>query len=188
MARLFQKKITPAGQPPGFLYKENGEDKQIRLSFIEYSADRLIEKKEASLDECVESMNNPSMTWVQIYGISDPSKISSIGEHFHLHPLALEDIINKDQRPKLDVYGDQVFIVVRFLQFVALTHTLKDEQLSIIFGPNYLITFFEGTEEIFEPIKERLRKGSQRFRTLGSDYLAYALLDIIVDYYYSVLA
>lgn len=190
MARLFLKKNRPVGLPPGSLLytgSEAGSENKISLSIIEYSEESFSEKKDATVEECVEHIDTPSMTWIQVYGVSDPNMISSIGKHFKLHALFLEDIVITTQRSKLDIYQDQVFIIVRFLQYEEQTKTLKDEQISIAFGPNYLITFLEGHEDIFKPVRDRLSQAGSRIRKQGADYLAYALLDTIVDYYFVVL-
>ena len=188
MVRLFTKKRRPVGLPPGsLLYTEDTQKQPIRLSFIEYTEDKIIEKNNVTIDECLESIHAPAMTWIEVQGASDPSIVASIGKHFNFHSLALEDILTAGQRSKLDVYDSQVFLFLRLLQFEEATQTLKDEQISLVFGPNYLISFAEGTEDIFKPIKERLRQGSQRIRLPNSDYLAYTLIDTIVDYYFVVL-
>jgi magnesium transporter len=188
MVRLFPKKIRPVGLPPGsLLYTGKPEPEKIHLSIIEYTEDKIIEKEGVSIDECLEHINTPSMTWIQVYGVSYPQMVASIGKHFKFHALVLEDILATGQRSKLDIYQDQVFVVVRLLQFVEQTKILKDEQISIVFGPNYLISFLESKEDIFQPVKERLRHGSQRIRKQGADYLAYTLLDTIIDYYFIVL-
>lgn len=186
MVRLFTRKIRPAGLPPGSLvYPGQPESGRIRLSMIEYSEDQYIEKDGVSIEECLERIETPAMTWIQVYGVSDPTMIASIGRHFKLHALVLEDIFTTGQRSKIDIYQDQVFIVVRLLQYEK--KGLKDEQVSIVFGPNYLISFMESDEDIFKPIRERLHQGSNRIRRQGSDYLAYSLLDTITDYYFIVL-
>lgn len=192
MVRLFPKKGRKAGLPPGFLPTSEptslaSEKSPIRLSVIEYSEDTFIEEEGVSLEKCVEHINTPSMTWVQVWGVEDANEVASIGKHFHLHSLVLEDIVTTGQRSKLDIYQDQVFLILRLLSYDEKTKALKDEQVSIVFGPNYLISFLEGKEDVFHAIKDRLRTGSRRIRTLGSDYLAYALLDTIVDYYFDVL-
>lgn len=188
MARLFPKKIRPAGLPPGsLLYTGGTKNEKIRLSFLEYTEENFVEKDDATLDECLQYINTPAMSWIQVYGVSDPNTIASIGKHFKLPSLFLEDIVSTGQRSKLDVFQNQVFIIVRILQYHEKTRTLKDEQASIIFGPNYLISILEGQEDIFKPIKERLRQGNNRMRKQGPDYLAYSLLDTIVDYYFVVL-
>lgn len=188
MARLFTKRTRPVGLPPGsLLYTGTTDTSKIHLSMVEYTEESFIEKENVSIDECLAHIDTPSMTWIQVHGVSNPNMIASIGKHFKLHALVLEDIVSTGQRSKLDIYQDQVFIVVRLLQYEEKTKVLKDEQISIVFGPNYLISFLEGTEDIFKPIKERLRQGSNRIRKQGSDYLAYTLLDTIVDYYFIVL-
>lgn len=188
MVRLFTKKRRPAGLPPGsLLFTGKPLDPSIRLSVIEYSEHDIVEKNDISIEECTEMILTPTMTWIQVQGVSDPESIATIGKSFKLHPLVLEDILSTGQRSKLDVFDSQVFFVVRFLQYVEATQALKDEQVSIVFGPNYLISFAEGKEDLFKPIKDRLLQGSQRIRMEGSDYLAYALLDTIVDYYFLVL-
>lgn len=188
MVRLFSKKIRPVGLPPGsILYTGKEVAEKIQLSIIEYTEEKFIEKEGASIEECLAHIDTPSMTWIQVYGVSNPNMIASIGKHFKFHALVLEDILTTGQRSKLDVYQDQVFMVVRFLQYVEEKNMLRDEQVSFVFGPNYLISFLESKEDIFQPVKDRLRKGSQRIRTQGSDYLAYTLLDTIVDYYFIVL-
>lgn len=188
MPRLFPKKIRPVGLPPGsLLYTGSGEKGKIRLSVIEYSEENFTEKEDVSIDECLMHIDTPSMTWIQVHGISDPNMIETIGKRFKLPALFLEDIMSTGQRSKLDIYQDQVFMIVRLLQYEEKTKTLKDEQISIVFGPNYLISFLEGHQDIFHPIKERLRQGSNRIRKQSSDFLAYTLLDMIVDYYFIVL-
>ena len=188
MPRLFPKKHRPVGLPPGsLLYTGTGAEGNIQLSIVEYTDENFIEKKDASIEECLSHINTPSMTWIQVHGTSDPHMIASIGKRFQVPALFMEDIVSTGQRSKLDVLKDQVFMVVRLLQYEDRKETLKDEQVSIIFGPHYLISFLEGHEDIFSPIKERLRQGSNRIRKQGSDYLAYSLLDTIVDYYFIVL-
>jgi magnesium transporter len=188
MPRLFTKKTRPVGLPPGsLLHTGTNEPEKIYLSMIEYTEDQYVEKKGVSLDECLEGIDNPLMTWIQVNGVSNAKTVASIGQHFKFHPLVLEDILSSGQRSKLDIYHNQVFIVVRLLQYDDSIKTLKDEQVSLVFGPNYLISFVEDNKNIFQPVQERLRQGSQRIRKLGSDYLAYALLDVIVDHYFVVL-
>lgn len=188
MVRLFPKKIRPVGVPPGTLFRPDvTEGTDIRLAIIEYTEDKFIEQESASIEECLEHIKTPYMTWIQVYGVSNPEAIASIGKHFKLHPLVLEDIVNTGQRTKLDIYKDQVFMILRLLQYDDMKQTLKDEQISIVFGRNYLISFFEGKEDVFGPVKERLRQGNQKIRAHGADYLAYTFLDTIVDHYFIVL-
>ncbi|MDP1880239.1 MAG: magnesium/cobalt transporter CorA [Parachlamydiaceae bacterium] len=189
MARLFNKSIKSVGLPPGTLpdFNLQNEYDHIHLSIVEYTESQLIEKDNISLEECLQHLITPEKTWIQVNGVSDPRTVAALGKHFQLHPLVLEDIVTKGQRSKLDEYENQVFIVVRVLQYDEKHHCLKDEQVSIVFGPNYLICFFEGLDDIFKPIKERLKQENNRIRKLGTDYLAYTLIDLIIDYYFLVL-
>jgi magnesium transporter len=187
MSRIFKKILRPVGLAPGsLLYTGSSPSDQVRLSIIEYTEDKFVEKIDVSVEECLEHLVTPTMTWIQVYGHHSDT-IASIGNHFKFHSLVLEDILTANQRPKLDVYPDQVFIIARLLQYNTTLQDLKDEQVSIVFGPNYLVSFFEGQQDIFLPIKDRLRQSHHRIRKERSDYLAYALLDTLVDYYFVAL-
>ncbi len=188
MARLFKKTLRPVGLPPGsLLYPSHVETHNVRISVIEYTEEKITERDWVSIAECLELLDTPAMTWIQVYGVSNPQMVATIGKHFKFHPLALEDILVTGQHSKLDIYQDQVFIVARLLKYDDKAKDLKDEQVSLMFGSNYLVCFLEREEDVFQPVKERLRQNNNRMRKGGSDYLAYAILDTIVDYYYVVL-
>jgi magnesium transporter len=188
MYRSLKNRSKKVGLSPGSLISV-GElaSHPLKLSIIEYNESEYVEKENASIQECSDYIKKPTMTWIQVYGVNDASMIASIGNHFQLHTLVLEDVINTFQRPKLDIYQDQVFIVARLLGYEEKTLQLRDEQVSIIFGPNFLISFMEKDENFFKPVKDRLQKVNNRIRKQGSDYLAYALIDMIVDHYFVVL-
>lgn len=141
-----------------------------------------IEKSEPYLD-------NPSKTWIQVRGLHDIDKLRPIWEYFSLHPLVQEDIVSTSQRPKVEPYPDHVFIVMRMV-----THTngeekkkLQSEQISFVLGKNYVLSFQESDEPVFDPILKRLEMTGTRLRRFGPDYLAYALVDTIVDHYFHAL-
>lgn len=141
-----------------------------------------IEKSEPYLD-------NPSKTWIQVRGLHDIDKLRPIWEYFSLHPLVQEDIVSTSQRPKVEPYTDHVFIVLRMV-----THTngeekkkLQSEQISFVLGKNYVLSFQESDDPIFDPILKRLEMTGTRLRRFGPDYLAYALVDTIVDHYFHAL-
>lgn len=141
-----------------------------------------IEKSEPYLD-------NPSKTWIQVRGLHDIDKLRPIWEYFSLHPLVQEDIVSTSQRPKVEPYADHVFIVMRMV-----THTngeekkkLQSEQISFVLGKNYVLSFQESDEPVFDPILKRLEMTGTRLRRFGPDYLAYALVDTIVDHYFHAL-
>lgn len=189
MVKIFNRRTRPPGLPPGSLLypAEPGDLKKVRISLMQYSEQEVIEKKEVSLDEALSFLDSESMTWIQVHGLSDPTTLGIIGQRFKVHPLALEDTYNTGQRSKLDVYQDQIFIIVRFLKYLEDTKTLKDEQISIVFGDHFLICFLEGEEDPFQQIKERIFQKKNKISKEGSDYLAYSLIDTIVDYYFGVL-
>jgi magnesium transporter len=113
--------------------------------------------------------------------------VERLGAHFGIHPLVLEDIVNTNQRPKLDLMGDYLFVVFRMLTWDAVAGEVRSEQVSLILGQRYVLTFQERAGDVFDPLRERIRKGLGRIRKGGADYLAYALLDVIVDNYFVVV-
>lgn len=189
MRKIFNKRIQKAGLPPGSLLASGTElpSQSIKVSLICYNEETCIERNNISLKEALEQIDTSMMSWIQVYGVSDPQTISDVGKYFRFHPLVTEDIFNTGQRSKIDIYQEQLFIVVRSLHYQQETDTLQDEQVSLVFGQNFLVSFVEGEKDNFEPIRERLRQKGNRIRSQGSDYLAYSLLDTIVDYYFLVL-
>ncbi len=168
---------------------QNGgvNSQRIRLSLIAYNQEEFFEKENASLEECLEDIATPRVTWIQVYGVSSSQEVVSIAKHFKLHTLVLEDILHTTQRAKLDTYQEQVFIISRLLHYSEKKANLNDEQISFVFGPQYLISFVEKEETIFLPIIDHIRQKGHRIRSLGTDYLAYSILDVIVDSYFVVL-
>ncbi len=188
--RLFiQKKvIKKAGSPPGTLI-HLGEKKleNAIIKLINYSEESFEEKELDSIDECVPYKEKHGVTWVNIDGLHDIDIINSIGAQFNLHPLVLEDILNTGQRPKLDDMEDYLFIVAKMIYYNPDDDRMKFEQISFLLWENFVITFQEDIGDVFDPVRERLRKGKGRIRKMGSDYLLYTLLDALVDSYYGVL-
>lgn len=135
-------------------------------------------------------LHSDSKTWIQIQGLHDIERLQNVWDYFELHPLIQEDIVNMSQRPKIEHYSDAVFIVMRMI-----THKqngndqkqLETEQVSIVLGKNYVLSFKESDEPVFEPVIKRLELENTRLRKLDADYLAYALIDTIVDHYYQAL-
>ncbi|MBN2418205.1 MAG: magnesium/cobalt transporter CorA [Deltaproteobacteria bacterium] len=188
--RLILKKILSkkAGLPPGTLIHvgEKKLEKAI-VKLIDYSEDGFEEKELGSINECLPYKEKDSITWLNIDGLHDIDLINNTGFQFNLHPLILEDILNTEQRPKLDDIEDYLFIVAKMITYKPEEDRMKFEQISFILLKNFLITFQEDTGDVFEPVRERLRKGKGRIRKMGSDYLMYTLLDALVDSYYGVL-
>ncbi|GAB2182557.1 magnesium/cobalt transporter CorA [Denitratisoma sp. agr-D3] len=125
--------------------------------------------------------------WLNVHGLHQPEVLTEIGQRFKLHPLVLEDILNTDQRPKVDDYGDYLFIVSRFFEYDADNLTVSSEQVSLVLGKDFVLTFQERPTGNFAPIRERLRQNRGLVRQQQADYLTYALLDVVVDRYFVVL-
>ncbi|MES2499433.1 MAG: magnesium/cobalt transporter CorA [Pseudomonadota bacterium] len=125
--------------------------------------------------------------WLNVHGVHDADLIKQIGDLFHLHPLVQEDILNTQQRPKIDEYDDYVFLEVQSFKYDKSNNSMDSEQISFVLGHDYLLTFQERSTGIFEPVRTRLRASRANIREQGVDYLAYALLDSVVDRYFSVL-
>lgn len=163
------------------------KEEKIRITLIDYDQDSLKIKDNVSLDECLDSMVKPNPTWINISGIHDIQMVEKIGRRLGLHPLLLEDVLNSGQRSKVDDYKDALYIVFRKLGMEENAVEIEDQQVSIVLGSSYLITFLESDSDIFKPILERLKVKNSRMRTRGSDYLAYALADCLVDHYFITL-
>jgi len=132
-------------------------------------------------------LNQPGITWLNVEGVHDVELIRTLGEHYSLHPLVLEDIVSTVQRPKVEDYGDYIYIVLRMLRPLP-NGDFESEQFSMVLGSGFLLTFQEGLEgDLFDPIRTRIRTGKGKIRGMGADYLCYSLLDATVDSYFTVL-
>ena len=140
-----------------------------------------------TIDECFPLKDQPIITWINIDGVHKLDNIEKVGKHLKIHPLVLEDIVHTGQRPKMEDFNDYLFVVLQMLQYNEKENETKTEQVSIILGANYVISFQEDEGDVFDLIRERIRTDRGRIRRMGSDYLAYSLLDAIVDNYFMVL-
>jgi len=186
--KVSKKRSSKAGLPPGTLVHV-GEKKveSVRITFIDYDEQSFQEKQVTSIEECLKLKDTPTVSWINIDGLHDIELLEKLGKGFELHPLILEDILSTSQRPKFEDYEKHFFIVLKMLSFNAENQSVEAEQVSMILGPNYVISFQERTGDVFEPIRERIRNAKGRIRKMGPDYLAYALLDAIVDNYFVIL-
>lgn len=147
-----------------------------------------MEEKEAKdVEECFPFRDKPTVTWINIDGVDRVDVIEKLGKHFNLHPLALEDIVNTGQRPKMEDFLDYILLVLKMLYYDEKEGEFKAEQISLILGPNWVISFQENEGDVFDPIRERIRSDKGRIRKMGADYLVYALMDAIVDNYFIIL-
>jgi len=176
------------GLPPGTLI-HIGEKKleKTKITVIDYDQQHYEKKSISTIEECFVYKDNPQVTWLNIDGLHDIDLISQLHEHFEIHALVLEDILNTGQRPKFENYGDYIFIVLKMIYLSPEGDDIVSEQISLIIGQNYCISFQEKEGDVFDPTRSRIEENKGRLRKMGSDYLAYALLDAIVDNYYVVL-
>ena len=162
----------------------------VRVSIIEYNADFIRETPLKSVAQC-QAIETPAgqVTWVSVDGIHQPNIVAEIGRRFHLHPLLLEDVVNTQQKPKHDHYNHAIlFVVLKMLDFNPYTRDVEQEHISLVLGPNFLISFQEERNgDTFAPVLERLRASVGKTRRNGPDYLLYALMDVVVDNYFLVL-
>jgi len=176
----FSKRYHPPGTPPGTL-TEHATDITIPLTIhlIDYTEEEMIEKKLATASECREYLRRDTITWIHIQGTNDLDTLNELGRLFDLHPLALEDISNAGQRPKIDEFTNQIFSIMVLPVFE--NHHIRMEQVSFFLGEHYVISFHESHQDPFEPIRSRLRNKAGKIRSRASDYLYYCLLDLLVD-------
>lgn len=188
MPKLIKKRIKKIGAPPGTLvHIGTKKEERPRITVIDYDESTFEEKQVDRVEECFVFKDKPTVTWINIDGIHEVALLEKLGQCYGVHPLILEDILNTDQRPKMDDMDEYIFIVLKMLFYNHVKSELQVEQVSIVFGKNFVISFQERQGDVFDPIRERIRTRKGRVRMLGADYLAYALLDVIIDNYFIVL-
>jgi magnesium transporter len=160
---------------------------RIKVSVIDYDATNLTETMTANPADCAPFRDSPSITWINVDGLHEPGVIEGLGENFGLHPLHVEDIVNSGGRPKSDDAPEYVFVILKMLYLDQNGGDLVVEHVSVVFGRNWVLTFQEPGRDVFDVIRHRIRKTEPRGRLLSTDYLAYSLIDAVVDNYYLVL-
>jgi len=183
-----KKRATKSGLPPGTMVHVGKErTEKVRISVMDFNEDSVVEKAITSTNELRVFLEKSNVTWITVDGVHDLHVIENIGQIFGLHPLVMEDIANTTQRPKVEDLEDYLFIVFNRLDFDEKAGEINSEQISLILGSNYLISFQENHAGLFDPIRERIKAGKGRIRKAGPDYLAYTLLDSVVDNYFVLL-
>lgn len=156
-----------------------------RLNLIAYDVNQLVEREDVRLDELASLVRPGQVTWLEVEGLGDEATLRGIAERFAIHPLALADVVNIGQRPKSEAYPDFELVICR--QAIARGAEFDLEQTSLVFTRDAVISFHEGERDVFEPVRERLRRGGPVLRRMGADYLAYALVDTLIDGYYPIV-
>ncbi len=196
--KFVKKTSKKPGLPPGSIVHVGRRREAVpRIAVIRYNAEAIGE--ETVDGRLVSSAQDPlapapsdgagaaGVTWINIDGIHDPALLEAVGRRFAIHPLTLEDVAHAGQRPKLEDYGDYLYLVAKMLYFDAGDEAVHAEQVSFILTRGALLSFQETPVDVFDPVRERLRGGKGRIRGAGADYLLYALLDAMVDHYFPIL-
>ena len=187
-AHIRAKRSKKIGLPPGTLVHVGEKlTEKVRISVIDYDETSCREKEVTHISDLATVRETQTTTWINVDGIHDLTSIEALGGLFHLHPLVLEDIVNATQRPKIDDAGDYFFIVLKILDYSDESDEITPRQLTLILGSTVLISFQEKEGDLFNAVKDRIKAGNSRVRKSGPDYLAYCLIDTVVDNYFAVL-
>ena len=186
--KIRKKTSAKVGLPPGSIIHV-GEQKieKVKITLTEYDEKNVEICEINSVEEIDPYTDTPQVTWVNVCGLHDTELIKQIGEKFNIHPLVLEDILNTETRPKIEITDSYIFIAMKMLSYNKSEDQVDTEQVSFILGNSFVFSFLEKSDSVFKPIKDRITEQFGRVRKQPSDYLFYALMDVVVDQYYLVL-
>lgn len=182
---LFQKRHAPAGASPGTL-SISATAQPCKIRVMQFNGDTLTERDNVSVSDLAQTLSDTTITWIDVHGLGDEAVLRDIAKLFNIHPLALEDVVHTPQRPKTEIYDQHIFFITR-MAYLARAHDADVEQLSLFLGRNYILTFQATPTGTLEPVRARIRSGKGPIRKLGADYVAYAIIDTVIDKYYPVL-
>jgi magnesium transporter len=185
--KLMKKRGAKLGQPAGALIYVGDAQTQphrTRVEAIDYDEHQVTRRELARIDECAQFRDRPSITWINVDELSEPGVVEQFGRVLGFHALMQEDILNTDQRAKVEDHGEHLYIVLKMLEWDAARGELDVEQLSLVLGGTYVITFQERAGDFFGPLRARLEDNVGRLRRSAADHLAYALLDLVIDHYF----
>jgi len=182
--RMVQK---PGASPSVLVHVGPRMVEKVRLRLFEYDAEKLSERTLEDISEALPTRDNPPVGWLNVDGLHDTELLGELRDHFGIHPVAMEDVVTLGHRAKMEEYEGYILLILPMLSFDEESLTVQTEQLSLILGPRWVLTFQERFGDVFEPVRERLRTAHGRIRQRGADYLAYALMDAVVDRYFGIL-
>ena len=186
--RFIKRPPKKPGTAPGTLVPSLERPAEApRIRWIGYDAEQLQEREIRHIEEILPLRESPAVSWINVDGLHDVALLETIGRHFHIHPLTLEDIANSGHRPKAEEFDAYLFLVIKMLYYDEDRHHIESEQVSLVLGPDFLVSLQERSGDVFDPVRERLQKSKGRIRRSGCDYLAYALVDAVVDHYFVIL-
>jgi len=184
----FSKRYHPPGTSPGTLVRhEQAERAPVSILLTDFTHSELSEKRLDHPQECRDYLSGDTVTWVHVQGDAEPALLRELGQVFNLHNLALEDVINTGQRPKVDDYGEQLFVILSRPVMDANGDGLAIKQLSLFLGRNFVLSFHTGATDPFNAVRGKLREKTERIRARGADFLFYTLVDFVVDEAFPIL-
>ncbi len=188
LPRIIRRRSEKKGLPPGtVVYVGEKKSEEVKIRIMDFNEAHFEEKEVDEVEECFPFRSKPTVTWINIDGVHEVDVIEKLGKHFNLHPLVLEDVANTGQRPKIEDFADYIFLVLKMLYYDEKERETKAEQVSLVLGSNWLISFQEREGDVFDSVRERIRSDKGRIRKMGGDYLIYALVDSVVDHYFQIL-
>ncbi len=188
MLKSLRRRSKKAGLPPGTpVHVGEKKSEEVKITIIDYDKDNFEMREARTVEECSTYRNKTTVTWINIDGLHEVSFVEGIGKCFDIHPLIIEDILNTEQRPKIDIFDNYIFTVLKMHIWDERTKEIKVEQISLIFGKEFVLTFQEMQGDVFDAVRERIKNGKGKIKGLQADYLAYVLIDAVVDNYFKVL-
>ncbi|MFA7229883.1 MAG: magnesium/cobalt transporter CorA [Victivallaceae bacterium] len=188
MSRLVNRASVKAGLPPGTMtLVDTPRQKNIRIELIRYNQDEIQEQEVKTPEEIFQSESENMVSWINLEGLNDMDLIKQVGDHFGIHPLIQEDIVHCSQRPRYEEQENYSYIVLKMLTFNVATGRIESEQVSMILTAGHVITFQEKTGDVFDSIRKRLRTVKGKIRKCDAGYLAYSLIDAVIDNYFIIL-
>ena len=189
MSQSIKKRSNKTGLAPGTLvHLGRAKPGATKIDVVEYDDAHLEKRQLVTLEECLVRKPVPTVTWINVEGLAELEVLQHFGSCYGIHPLVLEDILATDQRPKAAFYGEYLYVVLKMIVLDEESGEIKSEQVSMVLGENYLISFQEGLEgDVFAQVRVRLDNEKAKLRVMGPDFLLHALLDVIVDHYFLVL-
>lgn len=183
-----KRRSLKAGLAPGTpVYVGEKRTEEIKITIINYSGDRYEMHEIDSIEEYLPSSDDRSVAWVNIEGLHEAPTVESLGKIFGLHPLTIEDILNMEHRPKVEMFDDYIFFVIKMISYENEVRKLNIEQVSLVLMKNTVITFQEKGGDVFDSVRNRIKQNKGIIRRTGADYLAYSLIDAVVDEYFEIL-
>lgn len=181
------KSYKTINRSPGTVYYKGKKESTITdVDIINFSKETYHKIETQNVEDAFHFKGNNQVTWINVNGLNNTSEIEKLGSHYELHPLTLEDIVNTTHRPKLDEFDDYLFVILKMLYFNKESELIY-EHVSLVVGKDYVLTFQEADGDVFDDLRERISSGKGRVRSMGSDYLMYAIIDAVVDHYITVI-